>query len=177
MDVVATQDSILDKTIHSRLIADMANVCSTANVASKYLHVSMKQYCQPGEIKWVTNFRRYRAAGLPGLVLSGENPEERCMAITAALLRNFIDARIIPLHTLMSLQEKGEVPEPSVLVIPNLYGGQKGIPPWKVQAVYDLLLQRATKGLPSVVYVESMDRLAIEYGPLFAGHLKNYLNV
>jgi hypothetical protein len=101
------------------------------------------------------------------------------MAIAAALLRNFIDARVVPLNTLLSSVDSGKPIDPTVLLIPNLFvrGGGKTVPAWKMQQAYDLLLQRSVSGKLSVVYVESMDGLKEGFGMVFGQHLEGHYEV
>jgi hypothetical protein len=97
------------------------------------------------------------------------------MAMAAALLRNYIDARVITVQTLLEASEHHhEIPDPTVLLIPNLFvrQGGKGIPSWKMSLIYDLLLSRFTAGRVTVAYVEDMNLMAADYGALMAQHLK-----
>jgi hypothetical protein len=171
---------ILDAIEHGRIIADFENVCATAGVQGRFLKESMTEYCQDVEVDWVRRFHAYRAEGCPGLLLEGvAKPDTRCQAIAAALVRNYIDARVIPLNTVMDMSSDGGVPSPSVLVIPNLYtvAAAKNMPAWRVGVVYDLLLNRATQGKPSVVYVENLKSLVGVYGAPFHDFLDNFRRV
>lgn len=168
--------SVLDPVRHERLIEDLDHICGQSNVPRKYIQQSMKLVCDATEIDYVVNFRLYRGT-YPGLVIEGKaNSEERCMSIAGALLRNFIDARVVTLSTLLDAAEGGTVPDPTVMLIPNLYVSSYGktLPAWKVNAVYDLLLRRWTSEKPTVVVVESLKGLAAAYGQAFYSHLSNY---
>jgi hypothetical protein len=173
-------NSILDPEHHKRLLLDLPGICQVANVLPMYVHHSMKDYCTPAEIDWVVNFRDYQAQGT-GLVLTGTaSPEERMMAIAGAFLRNFVDARVMSLTTVLDLKDMKALPDPTVMLIPNLFlrSVGKALPAWKVQIVYDILLHRLTSNKPTVVYVEDMVALAAEYGRVFADHLtKHYITV
>jgi hypothetical protein len=177
--MITPADSILNAEHHKRLIADMEHVCQTANVPASFVHRSMKGIVTQPEIDWVVNFNANRNNGVAGLLLIGSvHAETRMMAMCGALLRNFIDARIMPLNTLLALQEKDVLPEPTVLFIPNLFlrstGKSMGIPPWKIQVIYDVLLQRFTSGKPTVLFVEEMEGMAQAYGQVFADHLSSH---
>jgi hypothetical protein len=168
------EDSVLDAVRHSRLIQDLDHVCSVANVPRSFVHRSMKLFCDADEIDYVVNFRLYREHKAGLVMVNKTNPDTRCMAICGALVRNFIDARVIPLNTLLDMIEAKDVPEPTVMIIPNLFVSQvgKALPAWKIQAVYDLLLTRFTQNRPTVVAVESMTGLQSAYGLAFAQHLQ-----
>jgi hypothetical protein len=171
---------VLNKEVHAGLLADLDGISETAGVQPRFLRSSMTEYCGAAETDWVTHFKQYRADGVPGLMLDGvQKPDTRCQAITAALLRNFIDARVMPLNQVLELQKTGDMPLPSVLVIPNLYIllPGKGLPPWQVQAIYDVLLHRAVRSAPTVVYVQDKDEMAKVYGIPFADFLSGFRQV
>lgn len=172
--------SILDPVHHQRLIADMEHVCRTANVLPMYVHQSMKGFCQPAEIEWVKHFRDHLQNGT-GLVLTGaESPETRMMSIAGALIRNFVDARVISLTNMLEMRDNNSLPDCRVMLVPNLFlrSAGKALPAWKVQIVYDILLARMTFSKPTVIYVEDMNALAAEYGRVFADHLtQHYITV
>lgn len=167
------QDSMLDPVRHARLLQDLEHVCTVANVPRMFVHQSMKAHCDAQEIDWVVNFRMYRETTAGLLIVGKPNPDTRSMAICGALIRNFIDARIVPLNTLMDSIESSVVPDPTVLIIPNLFVTQvgKALPAWKIQQVYDLLLSRFTKNKPTVVAVEHSENLRTAYGQAFSQHL------
>lgn len=168
--------TVLDPVRHQRLIQDLDHVCTIANTPRKYVMESMTTFCDSNEVDWVVNFRLYRGM-YPGLVLVGKpNTEERCMAISGALIRNFIDSRVVTLSTLLDAAEAGTAPDPTVMVIPNLYVSSYGktLPAWKVASVYDLLINRWTANKPTVIAVESLLGLQQAYGLAFSQHLNNY---
>lgn len=170
-------DTVLDNVRHARLLADLANICETANIPKSMIHQSAKEHCGPVEIDWLVNFNQYKEKGI-GLLMTGLVPmlDTRMMAITAALLRNFIDARMLPLNSVLDDKEKGELDQPTVLVIPNLFlrSFGKSLPAWKVQILYDVLLGRLVANKPTVVYVEDMSALEKEYGQVFVQHLHGH---
>lgn len=171
----AVVESLLDPVRHARLIQDLDHVCTVANVPKSFVHRSMKSYCDADEIDYVVNFRIYRQSYAGMVIIGKSNPDTRCMAICGALVRNFIDARVVPLNTLLDSMESSVVPDPTVLIVPNLFVQQvgKALPAWKIQQVYDLLLSRFTSNKPTVVAVESLAGLQQSYGLAFAQHLQS----
>lgn len=178
--------SILDPVRHDRLIANLDNFCETANVQRRFVEHSMKDFvpADADEVEWVTHFRHHRQEGLAGLLFVGaiENPtvDVRMMAITGALIRNYLDARIIPLNTLLDIVEAGGDADATVMLIPNLFiSGVAGktLPAWKMQGLYDVLMRRMTTGKPTVVYVEDMAELEKQYGLAIAQHLKTHFKI
>lgn len=171
--------TILNPVAHGRLIADLDHLCQVAGVPAQYVHRSAKGICEESEIDWIRHFHRMRDARA-GLVLVGKKDAEgRCMAICAALMRNFIDARVRPLNTLLSDEDSGDFYDPTVLLVPNAFVQTvgKSMPAWKTQTFYDVLLRRMAQNKPTVLAVESMDGLAQAYGATFAQHLLTHYEV
>jgi hypothetical protein len=170
------ESSVLDPVRHARLLDDLDHVCALANVKKSYVRESMTVFCDSTEVDYVVNFRVYREES-PGLLLVGKkNSEERCMAIAGALIRNFIDARVITLTALLDAADAKAVPEPTVMIIPNLfqksYGKQYSA--WQLAIIYDILLNRWTTNRPTVLALEDLTALQQAYGLSFADHLKKY---
>jgi hypothetical protein len=169
------EDSVLDPVVHARLLLDIDHVCETANIPPMYLHRRMAPYCRDHEIAWVKGYPQAKIEGkIAGYRLIGKNSEPRCMAICGAFLRNFIDARVVTLNKLIDDAQKGEAPDPTVMIIPNLFVATQGGKPltaWQVSLLYDVLLARMVSGRMTVVYVEDMDALANAYGALMREHL------
>lgn len=172
---------VLDAKEHSRIIADFERVCTMAGIQGHFLYESMTEYCGPIEVDWVKRFWAYKKEGVPGLALIGvSRPDTRCQSIAAALVRNYVDARVIPLNTLIdSTMDGNHPPSPTVLIIPNLWMAamSKNVPAWRVQAMYDVLLERSTRSKPTVVYVEDMKGLVGVYGEPFRDFLSRFTPV
>ena len=170
-------NGILNEVEHARIIADMDRIALLGGIQPKFLYESMKPYCGLLEVEWVQKFQTYRVKGLHGLILEGvDNPDVKCQAIAGALIRNYIDARVIPLNALFDMKEEGGVPSPTVLLIPNLFVCSYGktVTAWKMQIIYDLLLSRAIKNKPSVLWIESMAKLQEQWGKPFHDFLSNF---
>lgn len=157
---------VLDPVAHAKLIADIDKISARAGIQLRFFRESMTKYCTAVEINWVKNFHQNRKEK-PGLVLEGvANPDSRCQAIGAALLRNYIDARVMPLGAILDAQKDGEMDNPTVLIIPNMFVtlGNKAIPSWRIQGLYDLLLHRAVHNKPSVLYIENQKIMESTFG-------------
>ena len=175
MSTVAAK--VIDPIRHERLLADLSSVCDTASIPAHFIHKSMRDDCNAQEIDWVLNFKKYRQEGTAGLMLSGENTTTRCMLICAALLRNFIDARVMLLNSIINSSTKTgseEAEEPTVLIVPNLHFTTEGkaYTSWQVQSLHDVLLRRFVTNKPTVVAFDSLDKLGHSYGISFLEHLK-----
>lgn len=171
--------SVLDPVRHERLIADLDTVCAISNVPRSYIHKSMLTVCQKVEVDWVTHFHQYREQGCGGLLLLGVGKAmDRCLSISAALLRNFIDARVVVTNTIIEQKQASALVEPTVIVIPNLFVSTKGNAhtSWQIQLMFDMLLSRLAANKPTVMYVQDEAELEAAYGTLFLEHLRsNYM--
>jgi hypothetical protein len=176
MNINAPPKSVLDPERHKRLLEDLEHICSIAHVPQKHVRESMVGYCDSLEIDWVTNFRLYRET-YPGLLIEGhKDSTDRCMAIAGALLRNFIDARVVSVNKILEYHETNSIPEPTVLVISNLQINNHGKPftAWQLAVIYDVLVRRWTANLPTVVAIDNMDSLKQTYGLSFGQFLEKY---
>lgn len=171
---------MLDPNRHARIIADRENLCATAGIQGRFLDESMGKYCSDQEVQWVVKFWKNRKAGILGMVMNGlPKPDSRCQAIAGAFIRNYIDARVMPLNTIIDLQQEKDLPSPTVLLIPNLFIVQTGkaLPPWRIQIIHDILIARSLREKLTVVYVEDLDGLRKAYGKPFYEFLESFTKV
>ncbi|QGZ53530.1 hypothetical protein [Paraburkholderia acidiphila] len=82
---------------------------------------------------------------------------------------------------MLKLAKADEMPDPTVLMIPNAYvahgGATKGIPAWEVQALYDILLDRHARNRPTVMFIEDMAGMAQSFGKVFAEHIRGHYRI
>lgn len=169
-------DAVIDKELHKTLLQDLDSVCLMAGIPKALIYESATATLGHKELNWLVSYPEQLIANNSLLLTGKHDPtaDTKMMAMTASMLRNFIDARVIPLNTLLDRAEAGQVPDPRVLLIPNLYVRLHGktLPSWKIQQVYDILLSRYISGRLTVAYVEDPKALEAEYGLLFWGHLQ-----
>lgn len=171
--------SLLDPVRHERLIRDINHIREVANIPLEYLETSMHPLCGVEEVEWVKAFHKNRATQA-GLLLVGLSEGERhALSICGALVRNFVDARVVPLNTLLNAAESDSLPEPTVMVVPNFYQNLfgKALPAWKVSTLYDVLLSRFTAGKPTVLVIDSFESMSGNYGQSLVDHLKSHYKV
>lgn len=164
-------NGILSKEYHGRLLEDIERYASVANVRVSMVHEPMSKYCPPEEVKWFKNIMLHRDTGVAGLCLTGLAKgypvETRMMAMAAALLRNYVDARVLTTITLLEEHKAGEVEDPTVLLIPNFYSeysGGKTNMNWQVNVMQDLLMRRFVEQKLTIIYVQSIEGLKAGYG-------------
>lgn len=177
-------DSILDEQYHARLIADIDYYAGIAGIPVDMLHHPMATHCSPAEVDWITNIMLHRQDGKAGLCLTGVQPgnpvETRMMAMGAALLRNYVDARVVTMTTVLHDYEKGEEASPTVMLIPNFYVEYKGGKPstnWQVQLLQDLLLRRMVEKKITIIYVQSLEGLKTNFGAAIGNFIESHWTV
>lgn len=159
--------TMLDPVRHERLLMDLDGVCNRAGIAHRFIHESASKTCGEAETSWL---KEYRAHPNPGLKLVGPSGVDRCMAMAAALLRNYIDARVRTVEEIVD-----NPPDCSVLLCPNFYTATsiKGMPAWRIQKLYDIMVARYKNDQPTIVWVESEQGLSA-YGSAMVDLLSNF---
>lgn len=175
----AFDSKLLDRDHHDRLIADLKRVAKKAGVPMSAVWTPLSSACQPGaDYEWVRNMRRSEDGGLVYVGKSiGASIDDRMRAITGACLRNYTDARMMSLQDVLKRVKDDSMPDCTVLLIPNFCldkadGGD--IPSWEVQHLLGLLIDRATAGKKTVLYISSWATLEKQYGSAFMDHLSAY---
>jgi hypothetical protein len=164
-------ESILHKEYHARLLEDIEHFADVANVPVSMIHEPLAKYCNADEVSWVKAIMLHRENGIAGLCLTGidksQPVETKMWAMGAALLRNYIDARVVTMGTLLEEHKEGEVESPTVLLIPNLYVEYAGGKPntnWQVNILQDILMRRLVEKKTTIIYVQSIEGLKKNFG-------------
>ena len=81
-----------------------------------YVETSMKAVCGVAEQKWFTDYPTHVTKGVAGLLyVEAPNAETRMMALTGAFLRQFIDAQLHSLNSIIDREQGTHPPDPTVL--------------------------------------------------------------
>ena len=172
---------VLDPTVHGRLVAEIDAAASFAGIQAKWIWTRLGDICSPEEVTWVKRFKFHKDEDRSMLAYVGRDsstdPEVRMSAVAGALTRNFITARVLTVNQVLDTIKEGKPPLCSCLLIPNFFiekslGG--GIAHWQSQVLHDLLLDRSTRGLQTVVYVTDMASLGAEYGKAIMKHIQSH---
>lgn len=177
--------SVLDEQYHKRLLDDLDHLTRIAGIQQhKHLIAEPLSKNCPSKVeaKWVENYRSLLNQKSPiyGMVYFGGSVDQvtyRMMALVAALMRNYVDARIYTTSQLFSMLSEGEQVEGSVICIPNfvipLPQKNKQLHEWKVAAMYDLLIDRMIHGQQTVVAAPDLGDIARYYSPELQMHIKS----
>lgn len=167
---------LLDREYHERLLADLSQIVAKAGVPANAVWSRLSEYCTQDEVDWVRNIRSSEDSGL--LFLGSKfvpSVEDKMIAITGVCLRNYTDARVMPLQDVLRVLKEGEMPTPTVLLISNFcLDKSKGgdVPTWDVSMLMGLLLTRSNKGLKTILYSTSMALVQKQYGDAFKALLE-----
>lgn len=176
---------VLIREVHQPLVRHIDRFAKDANISPECIWTPLATVCGPEEVGWVLDFKFHRSNKVSGLAYVGWSPdpriEDRMAAIAGALIRNFINARVMTVHTLIDIAGEGAVPEASCLLIPNFFLGKArggDMPPWKISVLFDALLERRAMGVQTVLYVCDFKDMAVEYGAALRDHLQaHYVRV
>lgn len=163
---------VLHSPYHDRLLADIDRFAAMAGIAGSMEYIWQSVHESKLGVKekeYLKSFPLLANEGKFGLAYLGDvkNIPDRMMSIVGILLRNYVDARFISMSDIFSLKSKGEEVQGSCLCIPNFYIRKESglsVHEWKVQAVYDLLIQRLSAGKQTVVQIEDTAAFTSAYG-------------
>lgn len=175
----AYDSGLLNVDYHERLIANLDAVVRKAGVPHNVVWTRLSAHCAKGQdYDWAVNLRSTLDGGLVYSLKSQVDAENRMKAIVGLSLRNYTDARIMSVQeVLRRLKEDGFEGQPTVLLIPNfsLSASDSGeVASWQVPELLGMLIDRATSGQKTIVYVSSMTVLEQQYGPTMREHLETY---
>lgn len=165
--------SPLAKSAHGELIRDVALYARLAGIRREWLWQPLAAHVGENELTYLTGYRRLRDRGIRGLLYVGASNgvNDRMQALTGALVRNFVDARVRP--TSQAITRIGPIEESppatcSVLFLPDLCVGDGKQPDWFVREVVAMFMEREAAGLQTVAYTRSLEMLKKVYGDTLA---------
>ncbi len=153
---------VLKKETHGRIVADRAYYAQLAGITEGALWEPLSGAVGPGEVELISHYRTWAKKGVLGVLYSGSYAQvpERFEAITACLVRNFIDARLRMLEDVAF--DYGTAPTCSVLLIPNFASGDTS--PAVANAGRAVVLRRAQQRKPTLLFAESNKLMRKLYG-------------
>lgn len=176
----AIESGLMDSDYHERLIADIQGVVKQAGIPESYVWTPMSMYCGETELDFVINLSTHVDSTEPvfGMVylgnVEGKPINDRMMSIAGACLRNYVNAKVMTLMEVIAALKEGNMPSPTVLLIPNFFMGRSGsgkIAEWETPLLLDMLYKRQQESKQTVLYVSDLESLEVEYGHAFTDHL------
>jgi hypothetical protein len=167
--------TILDPEQHRRLIAEIDEISRTAGIPRRFIESSMQGVCDDQEIDWVRGYRHHVEKGVYGYCFEGVDHATKMMSMCGALVRNFIDARLMTLNTLIEMLRTNEPINCSALFVPSFHRTTKqgsGVTPFQINLLWQLLEERMLTERQTVVGVQSIAQMRQDYGQYFGDHLQ-----
>ena len=170
----AFKTGVLKEEAHSRLVLNLTQYAKDAGIEPYWVWTPLADVCGEDEAEYLRRYYIHKEEHvISGLLYMrsalGDFPDadKHMAALAGGFVRNFIRARMMTLSTVLGLLEDGEDVTATVLLIPNFAmskdeGGE--LPSWKSRLIYDLLLQRATKGQHTVLYASTLADVSRTYG-------------
>jgi hypothetical protein len=179
-EAIAWPYKLLQQERHGRFVLNLDTYAQTAGVPADYIDMSMAELgCSKAEIEWAKNYPSlHQSKNRGGLILVGHfqpSPEIRLMAMGAAFLRNFLDARVVSLDTLVKLIGDDDEFNPRILILPTFYRksvtGGAGLTNWQLQQIYGFLVERFSTRRATIMHVDDELSLKDDYGASFHSFL------
>lgn len=172
---------ILDENFHARLLAGLPKWAAIAGIPPQYVWTKLSDYCTGDDLEWVRTLKTVEGSGM---VYTGTNHQvpvgDKMMAIAGACLRNYVDARFMPVQTILTHLKDGDMPDATVVLVPNFcmaHGEVSSVAPWEPAALLGWLYSRMTHNHQTVLYVGNMKTLEATYGEAIAAHLNNHFHI
>lgn len=169
---------ILNREYHERLLMDLPRYARVAGIPPHFVWAKMSQYCTDDDVQWIKAMRGGTSLGL--IYVGAKFPvpvEDKMMAIVGLCMRNYIDARFMPVQTVLSNLKDGDMPSPTLVLVPNFCmskGDVSGVMSWQGEALLGWLYSRMSQNKKTVLYVGDMDHLSATYGESMAKHLRSH---
>lgn len=173
----AFSQGTLNREVHGRLVQNLDSIARSANVTVPMICTPLSKFCTPGEIDYIRQLKAQAQKGLLGMVFVDPDVpmNTKMMAIAGACLRNFINARVMTVQTVLGELKADEMEQPTVLLIPNFHVGKKqggSLPDWQISMLLGMLYIRQSAGQQTFLAIEGMDELQADYGTTFRQHLE-----
>lgn len=170
----AIDNGLIDEATHDMLLADLGHWSRQAGIPEKFVFSALKDYCDTeAEIDYVSTIMDPDIEPI-GMVYTGNIDgaaiNERMMAIAGVCLRNYLNAKVMVLYDVLEALKQGEMPSPTVLLIPDFYDGSK-VAEWQRNGLLGLLYKRQQEGKQTILYVSNTKALEAEYGKPFTDHM------
>jgi len=172
----AIKKGILDEDHHHPLIRRIDFFSKQCRVPVPFICVQAKRFMTVEQRIAIGDWRKAHAKGCKGFLFHGSpNKSITEVLLTAAgwMIRNSIDARIYTANEIVLSMQDDDLPDCTVLFIPDLVIGNKAVVEWVGRLVTGALIQRAAADLFTIVYADSQHHLEPVYGKTLAGHINN----
>jgi len=164
----AFEDGILDPVKHARLILELERFADRAGIDPKWVWTSAVKELNQNLISYLRKcLVLAREKNQYGIVFIGKDDMTNVMSSMAgALIRSFVDGRLMSAQTIADLVLEGEQPDATVLFCPNFFAAEEfgRFDNRKISALGDMLTYRVSRGLQTVIHVDDMAKFKQKFG-------------
>jgi hypothetical protein len=177
----ALASGVLDPVVHAVLVQDLPRYADRAGIDPKYIWTSaLTGFLTQNEISYLRRCRLLaHDHGVFGLCYAGAGDVTHKFSLMAgALVRAFVDARVMTAQQVLDEVKEGGHPEATVLLVPNFFSRSEfgRFDTSRAAVLGDLLCHRAARGEQTVIHVDSPEECKLKLGPrvaaLIAGHMQ-----
>jgi len=165
----------LDKEYHARLIEMLYDVSRQAHIKTEYITTSAANWCTEAEMAWLQSFHMDTLSKSGLVVVNRRNSINAMSAMVGALIRNYIDARVIMTHELIDMEPR----EITAIAVPNFYLhsiNAGSVAKWEAPMILEWLWARYSAGKKNILFVENLASMRTEYGTAISDFLhENYI--
>lgn len=177
----AYSPGVLNPRQHFNLVEELPKYCLVAGISTKFVTHSMLDFCNGNpEIDWMRSFPAHAENNTFGAVFIGSDDVlVRMSAMVGCALRNYIQARLVTIQTIISELKDGVVPDEDLLCISNfcLPKAQGGaIPSWQLPIIIGMLYDRYIQQKQTILYVSSLGDIKSQYGVVIHKHIISYFD-
>lgn len=166
---------MLRHDVHLPLVRDLDRVCEVAGIPRHKQHLVWTPLSESVDDGVRTWFDRYNTPQRKGLLLVGDahRAHEDMMALAGAFIRNYVDARLLPVQGLTQALMSGSAPEPTVALVPDLHS-HRGAPmaDFKIALLGGWLTDVYHRDGTAVVHVSNWKQFKSAFGEDAAGHVR-----
>lgn len=161
--------------VHEPLVARLEEFADKAGIPPAF--ITGAQYALTDfERDYLVGFRRLHHTGALGLIYSGtHSPDvlDRTRSIVGALVRNYIDARLVMRDELVTLLFNGKNgPQEPLVAVPDFHA--EGIPTSAAQSLKSWLTGRMARGRQTVLGFPSVKAVDALFKPGMVGALQHF---
>jgi hypothetical protein len=167
---------VIDPAFHAELLARKDEFARAAGIPASFIERPLADYCSKEEVEWVRHSMAAREEGCAGLMLVGSHSETKLLAIAAAYLRHYINAKVITVTAILQLLDQGEDIYATVLIVPRFCGRTDGkaVPAWQQQRLYDVLFERFAEQRLTILQADALPAVKLQYGDAIYDHLATH---
>lgn len=170
---------VLKPDVHERLVASKDDVARRAGLGLQHQHLIWEHVdLKKVEMGWAQEVVRSRRLLAPwprqeiGLCFQKKqvDAETTMLRLTALLVRNFVDARLMPVNILLAEHKSEGVIDASALMIPDLAVSAylETMAKWDLARLQEIVRERALMRMPTCVFIDGDIALLRAKAPLLA---------